>query len=113
MPSNDIEVRRATLRRHYANHRDDVISKVQERKKALRKKIPAWFQEAKESTPCADCLRSYPHFVMHFDGGLSAAKLAERGYSLERVAKEMEPYDIVCANCLAFRVHDREADQDK
>ena len=75
------------------------------RKKAVVRKI-------KESSPCADCKKYYPYYVMQFDH-LDPTK--KRGivsdiihnHSLVKALEEMAECDLVCANCHAHRTWKR------
>jgi len=63
--------------------------------------------------PCADCERSFPHYVMEFD------HVPERGPKLfsvgntshwhnrERLVAEIAKCDVVCANCHRTRTWQR------
>ena len=64
----------------------------------------------KEASPCLDCGKKYPHYVMHYDhlrdkmGDL--AHMVQRE-SLTRILAEIEKCELVCANCHAIRTHVR------
>lgn len=71
----------------------------------------AWLRHIKEATPCSDCGRSFPYYVMHFDHrpdevklfNLSSARLHRRSDVEAEVAK----CDVVCANCHHIRTWQR------
>lgn len=61
-------------------------------------------QKFKGSTPCMDCSRIYPYYVMDFDH--RAEKQWEisdmtrtKGLTYEDVQAELAKCDLVCANC--------------
>lgn len=68
------------------------------------------FLNSLKRRPCADCRRRFPPYVMDFDhrrgtkefmiGRLLSA-------SLERLTREIEKCDVVCANCHRIRTHSR------
>lgn len=70
----------------------------------------------KSTTPCADCGRQYPFYVMQFDhrpgevklGALS--KMQHSSYSWQTLQQEINKCDVVCANCHAERTWMREHD---
>lgn len=78
---------------------------------ALRAKRVLFVREAKQR-PCMDCGIEYPYYVMQFDHvrskkevKMSFAHVERTG--LERLAREIEKCDVVCANCHAERSHQR------
>ena len=61
-------------------------------------------------TPCLDCDRTFPWFVMEFDHRDPARKLAAvtrlvGQASMQRLLEEIAKCDIVCANCHRVRSH--------
>lgn len=101
------ECQRELSRQQYAENTDKQKKQVYE-KKALRiaqnKKI---VKELKESTPCMDCGKRYPYYVMDFDHQHSKefiiSKALNDGTSLERIQKEIDKCELVCANCHRMR----------
>ena len=65
----------------------------------------AWLRELKEHTPCKDCRRRFPFYVMQFD------HLRDKrwqislmlAHSREKIEAEISKCDLVCANCHAVR----------
>lgn len=91
MPYRDRNKQRASTRKH------------QNAKRAELYKL-------KESTPCADCGRLYPYYVMQFDhkvnkGFVISSRSAS--YGSELFNNEILKCDLVCANCHAIRTHNR------
>lgn len=66
-------------------------------------------KELKESTPCKDCNKQYPYYVMHFDH-LRDKKFnigSRTSTGIKKLISEIEKCEIVCANCHAERTHQR------
>ncbi len=67
------------------------------------------FIRSLKKSPCVDCGKSYPFYVMHFDHlrdkkrGLSDMKTASK----ETILKEVSKCELVCANCHAERTYQR------
>lgn len=61
--------------------------------------------------PCADCKIKYPAYVMDFDHRdfktkiKDVATMTARNWSLEKIIKEIEKCDIICANCHRIRTY--------
>ena len=63
-----------------------------------------------KSVPCADCGESYPPYVMDFDHirGKKEFQLGGKfGMALNRLLKEIDKCDVVCANCHRERTYAR------
>ncbi len=71
----------------------------------------AWLNELKSNQSCTDCGNKHPHFVMDFDHRNPSEKednvsnLIRRGWSKDRILKEIAKCDLVCANCHRIRTH--------
>lgn len=68
-----------------------------------------YIKELKEKTPCTDCGKNYPHYVMQFDH-LRDKKFHIGSNTHRNVSDfllEIEKCEIVCANCHAERTHKR------
>lgn len=83
----------------------------------MRLRNRAYVIALKESTPCADCEKTYPAHVMQFDHifekGEAIANLVRAGASLKRLEREISNCEIVCANCHATRTYERlQGDED-
>lgn len=65
----------------------------------------ARLRELKEKTPCADCGRGYPHYVMTFSqrpgehGGADIPKMASGKRRWAVIEAEIATRDLICANC--------------
>jgi hypothetical protein len=115
MPSKDIEKRRAAVRKHYYANREYYIKKSYKKRNELRE----WVYNLKKETPCMDCKKSFPYYVMDFD------HIKEQGYkintisrlintgSIRQVKEEIEKCELVCANCHRIRTFSRLIDKNK
>lgn len=108
MAYKDIEDRKAASKRHYEANK----SRYLERNKRYREQINQWIRELKENTPCVDCHRSYPYYVMDFDHLDASAKLNIVSFlsSTGRIGalkQEIEKCELVCANCHRMRTFKR------
>jgi hypothetical protein len=67
----------------------------------------AWLKEYKESTPCADCGVSYPHYVMDLDHRWDEEKAFTVGQAtgLKKMKAEVAKCDLVCSNCHRIRTN--------
>lgn len=73
------------------------------------------YRALKESTPCTDCKRFFPHYVMEYDHvpergekRVNVAVMAgTRKLTAATLVAEMKKCDLVCANCHAIRTHNR------
>jgi hypothetical protein len=68
----------------------------------------AWMAGLKDGIPCADCGRTFPGYVMHWDHLPGFEKVAEisvlvGSYSRATVLAELEKCELVCANCHVMR----------
>ena len=96
----------------------DYYSKNQKRqlKLALLRRKKAYLLKRKfidkiKNVPCADCKKRYSSYVMDFDHRSIDDKITDIGsmssknWSLERIKKEIEKCDVVCANCHRIRTY--------
>ena len=67
-----------------------------------------FIKNLKEKTPCRDCKKNYPYYVMQFDH-LKDKKFHIGGSSksMKLLLEEINKCDIVCANCHAERTYSR------
>jgi hypothetical protein len=68
-----------------------------------------FIKKLKESTPCNDCKKYYPYYIMQFDHLRDKKFHIGSGVSkpIELLLDEINKCDIVCANCHAERTHSR------
>ena len=69
------------------------------------------FVNSLKNKPCADCGICFPTFVMDFDHRDkstkegSIARAIRDMWSKQKILKEMEKCDLVCANCHRIRTY--------
>src|SRR5262249_28998692 len=94
-----------------------VSSRVQRRRTICKKKsrdrrvglLKQLVNAIKEESPCKDCRKTYPHWVMQFDHlegfkkFLEVSSMVKWGYSQDLVMAEIAKCELVCANCHANR----------
>jgi hypothetical protein len=73
----------------------------------------AWFAELKVQLACSRCGEDHPACLQfhHRDPkakDVSVANAVRRGWSRERILRELAKCDVLCANC-HFKHHAREA----
>lgn len=107
MAYKDTEVRRQKIREHYQHNKQAYLEKNRKKEEENR----AFIQAIKETTPCADCGKNYPYYVMEFDHRPGVDKYKEVsklvGSSLVKIKEEIAKCDLVCANCHRERTHKR------
>jgi len=110
MPYKDKEKQNAYNRMFYA--RNPHILKIATNKKR-KLEIRVYIRAAKEGKPCLDCGIPYPPYVMDFDHRDKKTKICHpsrilfKGWCDERVQKELNKCDLVCANCHRLRTFER------
>lgn len=89
-------------RGYYEANVDELRVKLRERKQAHYQEIRKFLDDLKSRTPCFDCGKNYPPYVMDFDHQkdkkFNVAK-AVTGISMATLLLEIEKCEIVCANC--------------
>ncbi len=90
---------------HYTNNK----SAYYENRKIQYQKGVEFLRNLKETTPCKDCGKMYPYYVMEFDhlGDKEFILARPNGRSVEALQKEVNKCDIVCSNCHRERTHKR------
>lgn len=120
MPYKDPEVRKAYhkvySKNHYEANSEEYKAKAVESNRKIRKRNRDYIKEIKESNPCMDCGEFYPYYVMHFDHiydkNGSVSDLSRASSSIERIQKEIDACELVCANCHAERTYSRAYTED-
>lgn len=101
-PERQKEASRAASLRYYSRNKEACKARSAAGK-FLRKKL---INELKDN-PCMDCERSFPAVCMHFHHRDPSTKEFEIGdkfqCAIERLMKEIEKCDLICANCHAIR----------
>ena len=96
------------FRKWYSENKDVQMQRVKDRKNKIRDEVRAY----KESKPCMDCGKFYPHIVMDFDHREPQDKSYNissviNGGSMKKIWSEIEKCDLVCSNCHRLRTWDR------
>ena len=115
MPYKDPEFARAKqkvyAREHYEKNIDKIKARTALSNKKARKRNAEYIRNIKESSPCEDCGKFYPYYVMHFDHIFekngSIANMARASLSIKRIQQEIDGCELVCSNCHAERTHSR------
>lgn len=86
--------------------------KNNERRKKKKNQIKEYIAEYKQSRRCADCKEDYPYWIMDFDHlsnkEFGIAQYSKHTLDLEKIKKEIEKCEVVCANCHRNRTHFRQ-----
>lgn len=120
MPYKDIEVRKAYQKvyanNHYEANKEEYKSRSAASNIRSRKRNARYIQDIKAKTPCNDCGKKYPYYVMQFDHiyekNGAVANLARASVSIARIQREIDGCEIVCANCHAERTWSRKNDEE-
>lgn len=108
------EERRRYDREWHAANKDRRRETVQANRKRRRLENIAKVNELKESSGCQDCGEKDP-IVLEFDHledkVSDVCTLVYHGWSWERVWKEIQKCDVVCANCHRRRTHARKREE--
>lgn len=100
------------IKQKQAQHESYVRNKEKVRlaSKEARERRRAIIDSIKESSPCMDCGRYYPGYVMEFDHRDSSTKIDTVATlflkaSMDRILAEIAKCDLVCANCHRERTY--------
>ena len=101
----DIEKQKASWRRYYHRNKDKIKKSIAKRIELQQKEI----RKLKEETPCADCGKCFPYYVMDFDH-VRGTKYKNVGNLIttgtrRKLYIEIEKCELVCANCHRVRTH--------
>lgn len=108
MPHKNKEARRAYVRRHYANNREEYRNRAHKQYDEAADFVRYW----KESRPCFDCGEFLPFYLMEFDHvvpterrsrGVTMMTICASG--LSSVARELMRCELVCAMCHKARTY--------
>ncbi len=100
------------LKAHYQANKDYYLEKAKKSNKKIRDRNCKWVRKLKEETPCADCDKKYPYYVMDFDHLDPSTKYMcvgrlIRTYSEKLLRTEIAKCELVCSNCHRERTHKR------
>lgn len=111
-PIETNKLKDGTIKEHYRKSRCKKCSylrSVRNKKSEVANKNRLYIKELKEKTPCTDCGKNYPHYVMQFDH-LRDKKFhigSNTHRNISDFLLEIDKCEIVCANCHAERTHKR------
>ena len=91
---------RAYRRKWYAKNKPKTYGKVKSRKLALK----TWLDEYKLSLKCNRCGENHPGVIQfhHSDPSekeIDISRVVTNGWSIERIKKEIDKCEVLCANC--------------
>lgn len=73
--------------------------------------LAQYIRDIKDKTPCMDCKKQYPYYVMDFDHvrGRKHKNVMELIPSLskKKIDEEIAKCEVVCSNCHRIRTHER------
>lgn len=100
MAYKDVEDRKAYHRKWYTNNREHRIKQIQE----YQQRVKDWIREIKSDLSCLyckeeaiECLDFHHRDPKEKDVTIAAA--VKNGWGKERILKEIEKCDVLCANC--------------
>lgn len=98
------EYQRTYHRSWHQRHKEKRLAKVYARKAAIHEYI----QGLKNQLHCVDCGERHPatlqfHHLNSEDKTFAIGKAVYRGFSLDRIKKEIQKCIVLCANCHAIR----------
>jgi hypothetical protein len=106
---NPADQKRAA-RAHYDRNKEAYLARAAETNKRVRAEMRQFVRSAKDR-PCADCGLSYPYYVMQFDHvgekQFTIGRYSNGSTSYQRMVREVEKCEVVCANCHAERTFQR------
>lgn len=106
MAYRSIEDSRAAIRKHYYLNKEKYLLK----NKLRREKMRQYVHELKAKSPCADCKKVYPYYVMDFDHLSSKESIISRlvnSGNRSALENELAKCEIVCSNCHRIRTFKR------
>jgi len=100
MPIKDPEKRRAYRRTWYSKNKESEKAHVLRRKKEIKK----WFLDYKKTLSCVRCGENHPaaldfHHRNQRDKSFGINTKVHVGYSIDKIKKELEKCEVLCANC--------------
>lgn len=94
-------------RAHYQANQAAYVARARAHNTKARQRNRAAIRQAKDNLSCFDCGVAYPHFVL--DLVARGSKKGNRigalitSASVDRIARELAKFDLVCANCNRIR----------
>lgn len=111
MPYKNPERRRLHQRRYQKEHYEKNKSYYLRKNNEYMRKVKQFIADYKTEHACMDCGNKFSACVMDFDHRdpkkklINLAMASRKGWSIDRVIKEIEKCDLVCANCHRIRTH--------
>jgi hypothetical protein len=108
MAYKNIEEKRIASSRHYQANKDYYYA----RNRRYRKELSSYVNKIKEESPCTDCHKNYPYYVMDFDHLEGEDKLGLVSFfcktgRIRAMEKEIMKCEVVCSNCHRERTYRR------
>lgn len=95
----------------YKRNKDRLKLKAKTNNKEYKKRNRDYVRAIKEASPCKDCGKKYPHYVMDFDHLVdktaNISRLVINFNSIESIQKEIDKCELVCSNCHRIRTWNR------
>jgi hypothetical protein len=110
MPYKDRERQFAYGKAHYRANKQRYF----DRNRINRAKLRQYVAKIKESTPCTDCGKQYPHYVMDFDhlgDKLGLINDFIKRHNKAALDLEIAKCEVVCSNCHRIRSFNRLAER--
>lgn len=116
MPQDRWKAARSS-RDHYLRNSTRLKALAAESKNRQRVLLRDYVIDWKQRRACADCGRSYPHYVMEFDHVKGSKRgnvsdLISRAVSFAVLRLEISKCELVCANCHRERTWQRSTPQE-
>lgn len=104
----------AKAKEYYEANKPKRLQQIAANVKRFRANLKAEIDEVKASTPCTDCGRCYPPYVMEYDHLPGFEKvnnvstlIGQTNIKKSRIYDEIGKCELVCANCHRVRTHNR------
>ena len=94
-------------RLYYRKNRKHLLLSQKEKNRRLAKNRRKWLVEYKKSQKCVRCGESHPatltfHHKNNAEKSFEIGNIVGLGVSIERILKEIEKCEVLCANCHAI-----------
>lgn len=108
MSKNTKEYQKEASRKHYLANKQAYLARAS----AKKLELVEYVRNLKATTPCADCNKIYPPYVMDFDHLPEYEKIREINKLVHQGASKMlrdeiKKCEIVCSNCHRIRTYNR------
>jgi hypothetical protein len=94
-------------REYYALNKEKQKKQINAAKKLRKKALSSWLRELKEASPCADCDKFFPWYVMDFDHlnnkVANVTDMISNVVTKQKLMEEIAKCELVCANCHRIR----------